>query len=109
VTTQVARFGINGPGWGRIMQVTATDDIFNAVPSLVGTLSLDDVGLGMTITHASGQFAAGQGIGRVRNSVTNEIKGYMLMDVIGEERYRPLRKPIKIAENDVLEAYTQVA
>lgn len=111
MTTQVARFGLygTGPSPGRIMSATCTDDAFTEITSLTGTLKLDDVMKGTRITHASGQYAAGQGIGRIRNSVTNKVKGYIMMDVIGEERYRKLIRPITVEENDVLEAYTQVA
>lgn len=64
---------------------------------------------GETITHAAGSFAAGIGKARVRNISSDEVKGDIILDVVGEEIYRELENPILVEENDILEAYVDVA
>jgi hypothetical protein len=110
MTTQTALMELRGPQGSRKFSATATDAAMTEITSTTGTLSLGDTNLrGKLITHAVGQFAAGLGLGRVRDKVTNEIKAHIFMDVIGEEIARPLMTPFVVGENDILEAYTDVA
>ncbi len=101
--------GLAGPGGSRIFEATATDAAYTELTSKTGTLSAGDVVPGMVFTHALGEFAAGLAIGRVRNTVSNVVQGYIVCDVIGEAVYRKLRKSIYIGENDIVEIYTDVA
>ena len=116
MTTQTTIIALQGPGGGvpgtssaRRFTATSTDAAVNEQLSSVGTLSLYKVMKGATITHAAGQFAAGIGIGRIRNTVTNKVKCHIIMDVIGEEIYRPLDKPVVVEDNDIVEVYCDVA
>jgi len=109
MTTQTALFCLHGPDGGRHFSATATDAAITEITTTTGTNSLYDVLKGKSITHAAGQYAAGIGIGRIRNTQTNEVKAYIPCDVIGEEIYRPLKQPVMVEENDILEAYVDVA
>lgn len=109
MTTQTALFNLNGPTKGRKFSATATDATFTEITSTTGTLSLGDVLRGVRITHYVGQFAAGIGIGRIRNTATNKVKAILVADVIGEEIVRKVRIPFTVEEGDVIEAYVDVA
>lgn len=109
MTTQTTIIELSGPNKSRRFTATSTDAQFNEQKSTVGTLSLGDVMKGETITHAAGQLAAGIAIGRIRNTVNDQVKGYIMCDVIGEEIMRKLRRPIKVEENDIVEVYCDVA
>ena len=109
MTTQTVMACLYGPQSGRRFSVTATDAVMNEITSETGTLSLYKVLRGKTITHVSGQYAAGIAIGQIRNTQTNQIKAIFPLDIIGEERYRRLDAPVTIQENDILETYVDVA
>jgi hypothetical protein len=116
MTTQTTIIGFQGPGGGppgtstaRRFTATSTDATTNEQLSSVGSLSLYKVMKGAIITHAMGQFAAGIGLGRIRNTSTNKVKAHIIMDAIGEEKYRPLDRPVAVEENDIVEVYCDVA
>lgn len=115
MTTQTTVIGLQGPGGpagvssARRYTLTSTDATVNEQLSATGTLSCYKVQKGAVITHAMGQIAAGIGLGRIRNTVTKVIKCHIIMDVIGEEIYRPLDKPVVIEDNDLVEVYCDVA
>lgn len=110
MTTQTATVGLlSEKGGSRLFEATATDATFTELTSKTGTLSAYDVVKGKTFTHAMGEFAAGLGLARVRNTITNKVKGYIILDVIGEGIYRKLKRPITIGDNDIVEAYVDVA
>ena len=116
MTTQTTIISLQGPGGGpagtsvaRRFTATSTDATTNEQLSSVGSLSAYKVMKGSVVTHAAGQFAAGIGLGRIRNTSTNKVKAHIIMDVIGEEIYRPLDKPVTIEENDIVEVYCDVA
>jgi len=111
-TTIVALMGRGGPQGASIARrftATSTDGTVTEQTSTVGSLSLYKVMKGVTITHVAGQIAAGIGLARIRNTTTNKVKAYLIMDVVGEEIYRPLDQPVTIEDNDVVEVYCDVA
>jgi hypothetical protein len=94
---------------GRKMSATATDATYTEITSATGTLSLYKVAPRQVLTHYMAEYAAGLGIFRIRNTASNKVKGYGVMDVLGEMRYRRFRKPITVEQNDIVEAYVDVA
>jgi len=109
MTDQTATVFVYGPTGGRKFSATATDATYTEITTATGTHSAYKVMAGQTITHYQAEFAAGLGIFRVRNIKSNVVKGYGVMDVIGEMRYRRFNKPIRLEQNDIIEAYVDVA
>jgi len=91
------------------MSATATDNTLTEITSSTGTLSLYKVLKGVTLTHYMAEFAAGIGRFQIRNTQTNKIKAIGIMDVIGEMTYRKFDRPVTVEQNDIIEAYTDVA
>jgi len=108
MTTQTAQIYLSGPDGGRRFSATATDAAFTEITSETGARSLWEILRGKRIEYAGGQFAAGVGAAQVRNTQTNKIKAVICMDVIGEERYHKI-DPFTVEENDIIEAYVDVA
>ena len=106
---QTVIVGLSGPQGGRRFSLNATDAAMNEITSETGTLSLYKVLRGKVITHVCGQFAAGICVAQIRNTQTDQIKAMIICDVIGEEVYRKLDTPVTIQDNDVVEAYVDVA
>ncbi len=110
MTTQLMTVVLQGSEKSRIFEATLTDAAnFAELVAKTGGLSLDDVMRDQTVSKALGEYAAGLGFARIRNTDTEIVKGYIFCDPIGEGIPRVLHKNITIEENDIIEGYSDVA
>jgi hypothetical protein len=109
MTTQVQTVFLYGPKGGRKFSKTQTDTTAAEITSTTGTLSLYKLMKGQTLTHYMAEFAAGIGVAWIRNTYTDVIKAVLVNEVIGEMRYRRIRRPFVVQDGDILEGYVDVA
>jgi len=112
MTTQAILITLIGPDVSRLFYASAQTDAaaYAEVLSKTGTNSLHDTNMkGHVIVAYRAEFAAAIGSIRIRNTATNKVKTIQLMDQLGETRTRVLSKPVVVEDNDVLEAYCDVA
>jgi Trk-type K+ transport system membrane component len=112
MTTQAILITLIAKECSRLFYAAAQTDAaaFAEVTSKTGNNSLHDTNLkGKTIVAFRGEFAAAIGAFRIRNTATNKVKTIQLLDQLGETRTRVLSSPVVVEDNDVLEAYCDVA
>lgn len=110
MTTQTAYATLSGPdGSVTSAATTATDDTWTEMKDETGALSLYQVFKGKVVNGFSGNYAAGGGAIRVRNSVTNEVKGIGFLALAQCDEMAYFEKPFVVQDKDVLEVYTVVS
>jgi hypothetical protein len=110
MTTQTGTVTLHGPNRAYKMTATCTDDAWNELLDGVNGLHLFDVAKGQPFTGYVGNYAAGSGIFRIRNTQTNQIKCMGCIGVISKGlEILPLIRPFTVQENDVIECFTTVA
>ena len=111
MTTQATKCTLHNANNSKALLFTKTntDDAWGEMVDSVDSLSLYDKLKGTTVTHFTGNYTAGAGIFRIRNTVTSEIKALECLDMVKGATRRPLLRPVLITDNDVLEVFTTVA
>lgn len=107
MTTQTVYAQVHGPRGGMDYTATCTDDAWTELKSGTGTLSLYETLLGYPINQVLGSYAAGGGMVRVRNTVTNRVKMIEPLPIVTEERTGFLDQPFVVENYDILEAFTE--
>ena len=109
MTTQTAYATLSGPDGSMTFTATCTDEAWTELKDETNTLSLYQVFKGKTVNAYSGNYAAGCGAIRVRNSVTNEVKGIGFLALAQCDEIAYFEKPFVIGDKDLLEAFTGVS
>ena len=94
--------------------LSATDDAWSTLKDSINTLNLYEVGLGQVVLKAYGAYNVGSGICRIRNTVTNQVKGMFLLTMpkglgMGKDSVEKFNPPFVVETNDILEAFVTVA
>ena len=109
MTTQTAYATLGGPEGAMTFTATCTDDAWTELKDEVNSLSLYQVFKGKTINSFSGNYAAGGGAVRVRNSVSNVVKGIGFLALAQCDEIAYFEKPFVVEDKDLIEAYTVVS
>ena len=109
MTTQAISLCLMGPQGGRrFYKADMTDATFGEIQSATGTVSLHNCMKGMLITQYIGEYAASEGVWRIKNKANQNVCGGVL-DPLGEARIRKLDAPYTVQDGDVLEIFCDVA
>ena len=107
MTTQTGLLQLVGPQGSHYFSSTVTDDAWKNTLDKVATSShLGEVMEGKVITHFKGQYAAGAGVWRIRNRVTNEIIAVGPCEIIKGEHLHPLEKPLTVSRDWTVDIFT---
>lgn len=94
--------------------LTCTDDTYNTLKDSVNTLNLYEVAKGAKVLKGYGNYNVGSAVFRIRNTVTNQVKGMFLGSMpkgigAGMDSVEKFPGGIDIENNDILECYVTVA
>lgn len=94
--------------------LSCTNDAYNTLKDSINTLNLYEVARGQKVLKAYGYYTAGSGIFRIRNTVTNKVKGMFLGTMVlgvggGMDAVEKFPGGIDIELNDIIECYCTVA
>ena len=110
MTTQTGTVTLQGPNRSYKMTATCTDDAWNELLDGTNGLKLYEIARGLPFNAYMGNYAAGSGTFRIRNTQTNQIKCMGAMGVISKGlEVLPLIAPFTVQENDTIEVFTTVA
>ena len=92
------------------MTVNATDDAWTELVDGVNSLKLFEIAKGLSFNQYVGNYAAGSGMFRIRNTFNNQIKCMGALGVISKGlEMLPLLRPFTVADGDTIEAFVTVA
>ena len=96
-----------GSKGGSEFALSCTETAWGELLDAVSGLSIGEVMAGKDIKGFSGQYAAGTGLVRLRNTQTNQVKFMGLLNITNAYVTQYLRQPVVVDQFDVLEAMTQ--
>lgn len=110
MTTQTAYATLSGPeGSITTAATTATDDTWTEGKDEAGALSLYQVFKGKVVNACSGNYAAGGGAIRVRNTVTNVVKMIEFIALAQCDEMAYIERPFVVEDKDIIEFFTVVS
>jgi hypothetical protein len=103
MTTQAVSICLHGSKGGKFT-ATATDDAWTECVD-ANSLSLYQLLRGASITGYSGSYTGGCAVFRIYNTNRSEVKCIGALDIITEEGYHELPRPVSIQDDDVVQVH----